>query len=338
MGIATVRSRRVAPRRRANDVCWCGSGQKLKRCHGRHDEFRRDEVRPGAVGPTRAVPDHITRPPYVGPMGRKGSPTPQIFDDADLARMRRAGRVAAEVLLETGSVVAPGVTTDHLDAVAHAAFIARGAYPSTLGYGTYRKSICTSVNDVVCHGIPDDRPLQVGDVINVDVTAYVDGVHGDTSATFAVGGVDALDEPTRALVESTYLATMRGIEAVEPGRTIREVGRAIEAFAHERGYSVVEECGGHGIGEVFHAAPDVFHTDHPQSVQPLVPGLCFTVEPMLNAGSRHVAEWDDGWTIVTADGLPSAQFEHTVCVTEHGVEILTVTADGDTAVRWPNDR
>jgi methionyl aminopeptidase len=337
VAITVTRAGRRPGRLRANEACWCGSGRKLKRCHGDHEPHRRRGVAPAHVGPLRSVPDHVTRPPYVGAMGRKGVPVPQVFVGADLDRMRRAGRVAAEVLLETGAAVAPGVTTDHLDDVAHEAYLARDAYPSTLGYGTYAKSVCTSVNDVVCHGIPDHRPLQHGDIVNIDVTAYVDGVHGDTSATFAVGGVDALDEPTRALVESTLLATMRGIDAVAPGLTIREVGRAIEAFAHSRGYGVVEECGGHGIGEVFHAEPHVFHTDHRQSVLELVPGLCFTVEPMLNAGTRHIAEWDDGWTIVTDDGLPSAQFEHTVCVSEGGVEILTVTADGHTAVRWPND-
>lgn len=337
MGITALRPGLRTGRLRANEPCWCGTGRKLKRCHGDFDRHRRPDVEPGVVTAPLDVPDHVVRPPYVGALGRKGAPVAQIFEGADLERMRHAGRVAAEVLLETGAAVAPGITTAELDAIAHAAYLSRGAYPSTLGYGTYAKSVCTSVNDVVCHGIPDDRPLQLGDIVNVDVTAYIGGVHGDTSATFAVGGSATLDEPTRALVESAWLATMCGIEAVAPGGSIRDVGRAIEAFVDARGYGVVEECGGHGIGEVFHADPHVFHTDDRRSVMRLVPGLCFTVEPMLNAGTRHIAEWDDGWTIVTADGLPSAQFEHTVCVTESGVELLTVTADGDTAVRWPND-
>lgn len=256
---------------------------------------------------------------------------------SDLERMRRAGRVAAEVLLEVGAAAAPGVTTDHLDAVAHAAYLARGAVPSTLGYGTYVKSVCTSVNDVVCHGIPDDRPLVVGDIVNIDVTAYIDGVHGDTSATFAVGGVGVLDEPTAALVETTCRATYAGIEALGPGRPVRVIGRAVESVAAARGFAVVREYGGHGIGHQFHGAPHVSHVDDRRSTYELEPGSCLTVEPMLTAGSADTEEWDDGWTVATVDGLPSAQFEHTLCVTDDGVEILTVTAAGDTAVRWPND-
>ena len=183
-------------RLRANEPCWCGSRSKLKRCHGDHERYRRHAVRPGAVGPMRTVDASIPRPPYVG-TGRRSPPSGyQIIDGDALVRLRRACRVAAEVLEEAGAAVAPGVTTDELDAIAHAAYLARGAYPSTLGYGTYTKSVCTSVNEIVCHGIPDDRPLRDGDIVNIDVTAYVDGMHGDTSATFAVGGFDALDEPT----------------------------------------------------------------------------------------------------------------------------------------------
>ena len=186
-------------RLRANEPCWCGSRAKLKRCHGDHERFRRHPIRPGVIGPMRPVDESITRPPYVG-TGRRSPPSSrQIIDGEALVRLRHACRVAAEVLVEAGAAVAPGITTDELDAIAHAAYIARGAYPSTLGYGTYTKSVCTSVNEIVCHGIPDDRPLREGDIVNIDVTAFIDGMHGDTSATFAVGGYDALDEPTRAL-------------------------------------------------------------------------------------------------------------------------------------------
>jgi methionyl aminopeptidase len=319
-------------RLRANDRCWCGRPTKFKRCHGDHERARRRPVRPGVVGPLRAVPAHVPRPPYVGTDHREGK-TLQVFDAAGLARMRRAGRAAAEVLLTAGRAVRPGVTTDEIDAVAHEAYLALGAYPSTLGYGTYTKSICTSVNEVVCHGIPDDRPLEEGDIVNVDVTAYVDGVHGDTSATFAVGEIDAV---TEGLVATTCEATHRGIAAVGPGRQLREIGRAIEAFAGSRGYGVVRDYGGHGIGEIFHAAPHVHHVDVRRDTLTFVPGMCLTVEPMLTTGTFEHEEWDDGWTVITLDGLPSAQFEHTVAVTDGGVEILTVTADGDTAVRWPN--
>lgn len=285
----------------------------------------------------RSVPPEIDRPPYVGAMNRRGLPVPQVMVGEDLERMRRAGRIAAEVLLETGAAVAPGVTTDELDRIAHEAFLARGAYPSTLGYGTYRKSICTSVNEVVCHGIPDSRPLEEGDIVNVDVTAFVDGVHGDTSATFAVGGVDTLDDATRDLVAATHEATMRGIAAVFAGAEVREIGRAIERFARVDGWGVVPDYGGHGIGEVFHAPPHVFHVDDARSTMVLDAGTCLTVEPMLTIGDPETDVWDDGWTVVTLDGLPSAQFEHTICVTDGGAELLTVTADGRSAVTWPND-
>ena len=283
----------------------------------------------------RTVPPTIARPPYVGGGHREGKAL-QVFDAAGLERMRAAGRAAAEVLLVTGRAVRPGVTTDELDAIAHETYVRLGVYPSTLGYGTYTKSICTSVNEVVCHGIPDDRPLEEGDIVNVDVTAFVGGVHGDTSATFAVGGPDALDTATAGLVATTCEATMRGIGAVGPGRELREIGRAIERFATARGYGVVRDYGGHGIGEIFHAAPHVHHVEVRHDTLRLVPGMCLTVEPMITAGTFEHEEWDDGWTVVTTDRLPSAQFEHTVAVTDDGVEVLTVTADGETAVRWPN--
>jgi len=265
----------------------------------------------------------------------------QIVRGAALDRLRHAGRVAAEVLLETGAAIRPGITTDELDAVAHDGYVRRGAYPSTLGYHGYRKSICTSVNEVVCHGIPDDRPLREGDIVNVDVTAYVEGMHGDTSATFAVGGSGALDAPTSALVEATCTVTLRAIAAVGPGVDLAEIGRIIEPFAASRGLAVMHEYGGHGIGEVFHAPPHVHHHVLPREggtgrVE-LRPGMAFTIEPMLLAGSREWFEWDDDWTVVSADLLPSAQFEHTVVVTDDGVEIVTVTADGGSAVRWPHE-
>jgi methionyl aminopeptidase len=250
--------------------------------------------------------------------------------------MRRACRLAAEVLIEAGSVVGPGITTDELDAVAHDAYLARGAYPSTLGYRGYPKSICTSVNEVVCHGIPDDRPLREGDIVNIDVTAYVDGMHGDTSATFAVGDPTTLDAPTAGLVATTAAATLAGIGAVAPGRSHREIGRAIEPFAAGRGFGVIRDYGGHGIGAVFHAAPHISHVVDRADGVGLIPGMTFTVEPMLTAGTYRHVRWDDGWTEVTEDLLPSAQFEHTVVVTADGVEILTVTSDGETAVEWPN--
>lgn len=319
-------------RLKSNEKCWCGSGAKFKRCHGNTADLRRERVRLGVVSPMRTVPDHIVRPPYVEGTGKSPSKGFQIQTPESIERMRHAGAVAAEVLLETGAAVAPGVTTDQLDEIAHEAYIARGAYPSTLGYGTYEKSVCTSVNGVICHGIPDARPLEDGDIVNVDVTAYIDGVHGDTSATFVAGSID---EPTAALVETTRLATLAGIAAVAPGAPLRAIAEAIQPFVESRGFVIVEQYGGHGIGETFHAAPHVNHHIVRRDKTILQPGMTLTVEPMVMSGRPDFTQAPDGWTEHTDDAMPSAQFEHTVLVTDDGVEILTVTEDGRTAVDVP---
>ena len=240
--------------------------------------------------------------------------------------MRRAGHAAAEILLEVGARVAPGVTTDQLDEVVHEATLARGGYPSPLNYRGYPKSVCTSVNEVICHGIPDSRPLVEGDIVNVDVTIYLDGVHGDTSATLAVGEISEHD---RCLIVETRVAMDQGIDAAGPGRTVNVIGRAIERHARRHRLGVVREFIGHGIGTEFHSAIQVPHYYAPGANTVLVPGMTFTVEPMLTLGSPECAPlWDDKWTAVTRDGRRTAQFEHTVLVTEEGVERLTVTADG----------
>lgn len=317
-------------RLRGNDPCWCRSGRKLKRCHGDFGGRLARRVTSGNVSPPRAVPAGIARPSYVAlggwPTDERGL---QIISGTALDALRAAGRVAAEVLLEAGAAVGPGVTTDQLDEVAHEAYVRRGAYPSTLHYKGFTKSICTSVNEVVCHGIPDDRPLEEGDIVNIDVTAFVDGMHGDTSATFCVGEVD---EPTAALVESTRQATLLGIAAVRPGAPLRQIGAAIERFANGRGLGVVRDYGGHGIGTVFHTAPHITHVDDRHDTLTFSPGMTFTVEPMLCAGTHRHHEWDDRWTVVSDDLLPSAQFEHTVVVTDHGVEVVTVDAERRSAV------
>ena len=313
---------------KANDPCWCGSGRKHKRCHGDRQALQRPPVELGTVSPIRPVPDSITRPDYVA-TGRVTTPkAAHLHDDVSLARHRRACQVAAEVLLRTGDAVAPGVTTDQLDAIAHDIFLEHGAYPSTLGYHGYPKSICTSVNGVICHGIPDDRPLQDGDIVNVDVTAYLDGMHGDTSATFCVGDPG---EAVRGLVETTREATLRGIAAIRPHEPLQLVARAIEPFAASRGYRVIREYGGHGIGITFHADPHVHHCIEPSDDTVLVPGMTLTVEPMLTTGRPTFHQADDGWTEHVDDARPSAQFEHTVLVTDDGPEILTVAADGQSA-------
>lgn len=320
--------------RNHNDPCWCASGRKLKRCHFDVRALQRAPVRLGTVSPPRAVPESIVRPDYVSTGHVATSRAAQRHDAASLQRLRHACAVAAEVLLRTGEAVAVGRTTDELDAIAHETYLALGAYPSTLHYQGYPKSICTSVNGVVCHGIPDDRRLEPGDIVNVDVTAFVDGMHGDTSATFVVGEAS---EAIHGLVETTREATLRGIAAVVPGAPLQRIAEAIEPFAVSRGYGVVREYGGHGIGATFHAAPHVFHNIEPLDDAVALPGLSFTVEPMLTCGRPRFAQAADGWTEQLTDGMPSAQFEHTVVVTEHGAEVLTVTSSGATAVGVPDD-
>jgi methionyl aminopeptidase len=311
---------RVAPAGtglKANDPCWCGSGRKYKRCH-RATEGR---VLPGLVSPMGDVPDFIVPTDYY----RTGVPVrrdePMVKPADVIARMRRAGRVAAEVLQVTGAAVAPGVTTDALDQIAHQAYIDRGAYPSTLNYHGYPKSICTSVNEVICHGIPDDRALEEGDIVNIDVTAFIDGVHGDCNATFLVGEVDP---ESRTLVDVTRECRDLGIEAVRPGRPLYEIGRAIDAHARTHRYGVVRAFVGHGIGSQFHMAPSVPHYYTPDASTVMKPGMTFTIEPMITLGSWRERMWDNGWTAVTTDGRRTAQFEHTLVVTDDGAEILTL--------------
>ena len=311
-------------RLRANDPCWCGSRQKLKRCHGNF-AHPASPVRPGRIAPPRDVPADIARPWYVtaGHPGADRGPVQVVDDPDDFARLQTACRVAAEVLATTGAAVAAGVTTDELDEIAHAAYLERGAYPSTLHYQGFTKSICTSVNEVVCHGIGDDRPLRDGDIVNLDVTAYIDGMHGDTSATFTVGSVTP---SVAGLVETCREALHRGIAAVASDSSLGEIGKAIQPFAFSRGFGVVADYGGHGIGRHFHAAPHVDHVIRPSTCT-VKDGMVFTIEPMLTAGLSHHRRWDDGWTEVTTDLLPSAQFEHTVIVVNGAAQVLTLTND-----------
>lgn len=320
MAIVTERPARLPG---PNERCWCGSGVKYKKCHRIADESEPrpvsdGRVRPGLVSPRRAVPPGIVLPDYVG----TGKPGPGVPGDAAtrLARLRRAGRTAAEVLREVSAAVRPGVTTDDLDAVAHEASVRRGAYPSPLGYRGFPKSLCTSVNEVVLHGIPDSRPLREGEIVGLDVTVYLDGVHGDTCVTVPVGEVD---EAARNLLQAGRECLEAGIGAVRPGRTTREVGRAIQAHADRRGYGVVREYCGHGIGEVFHGEIYVPHWDDPRGTHEMREGDVFTIEPMITTGSPRVFTWRDSWTVATNDGGRAVHFEHTVRVTGDGVEVLT---------------
>jgi methionyl aminopeptidase len=306
----------VAPK--ANDPCWCGSGRKYKRCHKASTE----RVRPGKVSPPRPVPDHIPRPPYAETGVPVRTPGPHVRSPDVIERMRVAGRAAAEVLQVVGAAVAPGVTTDELDALCHEEIIKRGGYPSPLNYGGFPKSLCTSVNEVICHGIPDDRPLRDGDIVNLDVTIYLDGVHGDTNATFPVGQID---EASAHLIEVTRACLERGIAAVEPGRPVRAIGRAIQEHAEAHGYGVVRAFVGHGIAEEFHTDLQIPHYDDPRATTILEPGMTFTIEPMITMGAWQHEIWPDGWTAVTVDRKRTAQFEHTLLVTDDGAEILTTT-------------
>ena len=267
------------------------------------------------------MPADIPRPPYAesGDAPRRAEEV--VKDAATIERMRRAGHAAAEVLAIGAAAIAPGVTTDEIDAIVHDAYIARGGYPSTLNYRGYPKSLCTSVNEVICHGIPDSRPLQDGDIVNLDVTIYLDGVHGDTNATYAVG---AIAPAAQRLIDVTRECLDLGIAAVAPGRPFCEIGRAIEAHAVANGYDVVRAFVGHGIGEQFHTDLQIPHYYEPRMQRIMETGMTFTIEPMIAMGSGMHRIWPDDWTAVTADGTPCAQFEHTLVVTDDGVEILTV--------------
>jgi methionyl aminopeptidase len=277
-------------------------------------------LQPGRISPARQVPASIARPEYVGRrFPRTGEP--DVKDAATIGAMRVAGRIAAQALAEVGRHVAPGVTTDELDRVGHEFLIEHGAYPSTLGYRGYPKSLCTSLNEVICHGIPDDTVIADGDIVNVDITAFIGGVHGDTNATFLAGDVP---EESRLLVERTQEALMRGIRAVAPGRPLNAIGRVIESYARRFGYGVVRDFTGHGIGTSFHSGLIVPHFDDPDVSMIMEQGMTFTIEPMLTLGTIDYEIWPDGWTVLTADGKNTAQFEHTLVVTADGAEILTL--------------
>ena len=275
----------------------------------------------GKLSPKRDVPAHIVRPPYVGkrsPDRYKGS---EIQSSEVIAAMRIAGQLAADAVQLAGKTALPGVTTDEVDRVVHEFLCDHGAYPSTLGYRGYPKSCCTSLNEVICHGIPDTTVIKDGDILNVDVTAYIHGVHGDTNSTFLIGDVD---EESRLLVERTKEMLDRAIAVVAPGRQINVIGRVIEAYAKRFGYGVVEDFTGHGVHTVFHSGLIIPHYDDPGATTIMEAGMTFTIEPMITLGSIDYDVWSDDWTITTKDKLRTAQFEHTLAVTETSAEILTL--------------
>ena len=277
-------------------------------------------ILPHEISPYRPVPAHIERPPYAdtGTVVRWNEDrvkSPEIIE-----RMRHAGKVGAEILRRAGEMVRPGITTNEIDIFVHDLCIERGAYPSPLNYNGYRKSVCTSVNEVICHGIPDARALQDGDIINIDVTAFIGGVHGDTNATFLVGNVDPASQ---ALVRVTEECMWKGIEAVRPDRPISDIGKAIENHAKIHHYGVVKAFIGHGIGQQFHTDLQILHYYDPRATTVMRPGMTFTIEPMITLGSWQHRMWDDDWTAVTADGKRTAQYEHTILVTDDGFDVLT---------------
>ena len=278
----------------------------------------------GTLSPERAVPPHIHRPSYVGRKAPERYTGTNTYTPAEIDKIRHAGSIAAAALDALHDVIRPGVSTDEIDAFAHEFLVQRNAYPSTLGYRGYPKSVCTSLNEVICHGIPDDTLLSEGDIVNVDITAFVDGFHGDTNRMFLVGEVS---EDARLLVERTYEALMRGIKVAAVGRQVNVIGRAIESYAKRFGYGVVRDFTGHGVGAAFHTGLIIPHYDSAPAYDDLIqPGMVFTIEPMLTLGTHEWDMWDDGWTVVTRDRSLTAQFEHTIVVRESGAEILTAAA------------
>ena len=281
----------------------------------------RTALKPGRPTPIRSVPASIARPEYVGRDKPAPSPDPWVQTPEIIEKMRVASRLAARAMVEGSKLVRPGTTTDAVDAVVHEYLCDHGAYPSTLGYKGFPKSCCTSLNEVICHGIPDTTVIEDGDIVNIDVTAYIDGVHGDTNATYLAGDVS---EENRLLVERTQEALRRAIKAVAPGRQLNVIGRVIESYAKRFGYGVVRDYTGHGIGRTFHSGLVILHYDEPSVTTVIEKGMTFTIEPMITLGGIEWDQWDDGWTITTRDKSWTAQFEHTLVVTDTGAEVLTL--------------
>jgi methionyl aminopeptidase len=320
---------RVLPK--ANEACWCGSGQKFKRCH----KVSTDPVRQGRISPVREIPNGIAKPTWADGSSVERWDEPHVKSADVIERMRRTGRDAADTLASLADIIEPGITTEEIDVAVHQASIDRGAYPSPLMYpggsNPFPKSVCTSVNEVICHGIPDDRVLHDGDIVNCDITLFKEGVHGDTNATFFVGEVD---EISRKLVRVTKECTELGIDAARPGNRINDIGKAIQTHAESHDFGVVRDFVGHGIGEQFHTDLQICHYYHPRLDEVIEPGMTFTIEPMITAGSWRAQMWSDGWTAVTSDKSRTAQFEHTILITDDGPEILTTPSDSSKHPYW----
>lgn len=281
-----------------NDTCWCGSGKKYKKCHLEMDLRLEELEKKGYIIPPRSI----------------------IKSEEQIAGIRRACQLSREILDRLEDLITPGITTDTINTWVHEYTIAHGAIPAPLHYNGYPKSVCTSINEVICHGIPEERVLVDGDILNIDVTCILDGYYGDTSRMYLIGDPSAqARELVRVARECMYL----GIEQVRPFNRVGDIGYTIEQHARKYGFSVVQDFGGHGVGVEFHEEPFVQHYGEKDSGMILIPNMVFTIEPMINVGSYQCRVLDDNWTAITADGSLSAQWEHTVRVTEDGVEILS---------------
>mmetsp|Transcript_16034 Transcript_16034/g.11564 ORF Transcript_16034/g.11564 Transcript_16034/m.11564 type:complete len:404 (+) Transcript_16034:20-1231(+) len=302
-------------------------------------------LRPYQKTPRRAVPDDILKPDYaVHPLGlplseqedRRNNSAIRVYSAADIEGIREACRIGREVLDIAGAAVRVGITCDEIDRIVHEATIERGAYPSPLNYHRFPKSVCTSVNEVICHGIPDLRELQDGDIVNIDISVYKNGYHSDLNETFFVGNVD---EDSVRLVKCAYDTLAAAIATVRPGALYRDVGEAIAPVAKKAKCSIVTTYCGHGIGSLFHTTPNVPHYPKNKAKGTMQPGHIFTIEPMINLGQHRDVLWPDDWTAVTADGTRSAQFEHTMLVTENGVELLTARPGEPTdRIEWNREK
>eukprot|EP01088_Endostelium_zonatum_P009639 TRINITY_DN2291_c0_g1_i1.p1 TRINITY_DN2291_c0_g1~~TRINITY_DN2291_c0_g1_i1.p1 ORF type:complete len:433 (+),score=110.86 TRINITY_DN2291_c0_g1_i1:63-1361(+) len=302
-------------------------------------------LRPGKKTPKRTVPPEIPRPDYADdPQGEpkserelRGNTSIHVHTPKEIEAMRKVCRLCRDTLDYAASLVAPGVTTDEIDAKVHDFIISKNAYPSPLNYRGFPKSICTSVNEVICHGIPDDRPLQKGDIINVDVSVYFEGFHGDINETYFVGGAESCSETARKLVQTTYESLDLAIQAVHPRFLYREVGGIITKHVGRNNFSVVRAYCGHGVGRLFHTAPNIPHYAKNKAIGVMQPGHIFSIEPMINEGVWKETLWPDDWTAATIDGKLSAQFEHTILVTETGFEVLTARTENSYKYPWLKD-
>jgi methionyl aminopeptidase len=298
------------------------------------------DLRPARIGPMRPIPDHIPKPDYyltgypAKEMESRQQHAVKIRTEKDVAGIREACRIGREVLDLAAAAIRPGVTTDEIDRVVHEATIAAGAYPSPYNYFNFPKSVCTSINEIICHGIPDRRKLEEGDIVNVDVSVYYKGYHGDLNETVVVGEVD---EASKQLVKVTYECLHKAIAICKPGTPYREIGEVITKHAKAHGMSVVRTYCGHGIGDLFHCAPNVPHYAKNKAKGTMKVGEVFTIEPMINLGSHRDKTWPDGWTSATEDGQRSAQFEHTLVITPTGYDILTARQPTSPPLWWERE-